>query len=67
MESDIFTQDDYIQEGVSPAPGVLVVACTVGDDYDNPKNRVAIKRSESWLEFSKTGRLSSLIGVHRKL
>jgi hypothetical protein len=50
--SDIeFIQNAFIQEGVSPAPGIIIVACTISDDYDTPKNRVGIKRLDSWLEF----------------
>jgi len=52
---DIFTKDDYIQEGVNPSPGILIVACTVGDDEDDPKNRIALKTNESWLEFGFMG------------
>lgn len=46
-----FIQDAYIQEGVSPKTGVIIVACTIGDDYDNPKNRIGVKKADTWLEF----------------
>ncbi|MFY0562197.1 hypothetical protein ACN28E_00010 [Archangium lansingense] len=46
-----FLQGAFIQEGVSPAPGVIIAACTLGDDDDTPKNRVGVRRQDSWLEF----------------
>jgi hypothetical protein len=53
--SRIFDHDDYIQEGASPASGVIVLACTVGDDYDDPKNRILVRKEETWLEFGCRG------------
>ncbi|MCF7220574.1 hypothetical protein [Marilutibacter chinensis] len=50
-----FIQDAFIQEGVSPAPDVVILACTVGDDYDDPKNRVGVKKNGLWLDFSLAG------------
>lgn len=46
-----FIRDAFIQEGVSPAPGIIIAACTVGDDYDTPKNRVGVRKQDFWLEF----------------
>ena len=43
--------DDYIQEGVNPAPGVVILACTVGDDYDDPQNRILVLKDGNWLDF----------------
>jgi len=54
-EFSIFNQDDYIQEGANPALGVIVVACTVGEDYDTPKNRILVRKGETWLEFGSSG------------
>ncbi len=51
----LFGQDDYIQEGASPAASTIVLACTVGEDYDKPKNRILVRKSESWLEFGSSG------------
>jgi hypothetical protein len=45
----------YIQEGVSPAGGVIIAACTVGDDYDKPKNRIGVRRHGAWLDFGTSG------------
>lgn len=50
-----FIPDAYIQEGVLPAPGVLIAACTIGDDDDVPKNKVGVRRSSGWLEFRLSG------------
>ncbi len=46
-----FIHDAFIQEGVSPAPGIIIAACTIGDDYDTPKNRVGVRKLGFWLEF----------------
>lgn len=43
---------DYIQEGANPAPGVVLLGCTVGDDYDNPDNRVVVVRDDGVAAFS---------------
>lgn len=43
---------DYIQEGANPAPGVVLLGCTVGDDYDNPDNRVVVVRDDAVAAFS---------------
>lgn len=50
-----FIQDAFIQEGVSPTLDVFILACTVGDDYDDPKNRVGVKKGDLWLDFSLAG------------
>lgn len=55
IEDSEFIQDAYIQEGVSPKTGIIIVACTIGDDYDNPKNRVGVKKDAVWLEFGLSG------------
>lgn len=46
-----FIVDVFIQEGACPAPGVLIAACTVGDDYDSPRNKVGVRRNGGWLDF----------------
>jgi hypothetical protein len=51
----VLNVDDFIQEGANPAPDVFVLACTVGDDYDNPKNRVIVYRRGEILEFGVSG------------
>jgi hypothetical protein len=53
--SALFDKADYIQEGASPVSGTIVLACTVGEDYDNPKNRILVRKSDSWLEFGSSG------------
>jgi len=32
-----------------------LLACTAGDDYDNPKNRILVLRNKSFLEFGTSG------------
>jgi hypothetical protein len=34
---------------------VLILACTVGDDYDNPKNRIVLLKDDSLLELRYSG------------
>ncbi|MBT2298443.1 hypothetical protein [Pseudomonas fluorescens] len=46
-----FIEGAFIQEGVSPVAGIIIAACTIGDDYDNPKNRVGVRKQDVWLEF----------------
>lgn len=46
-----FIEGAFIQEGVSPVAGIIIAACTVGDDYDNPKNRIGVRKQDVWLEF----------------
>src|SRR5579871_2864160 len=53
--------EDYIQEGANPGAGALLLACTVGEDYDNPRNRVLVIRGNQWLEFGASG--VSLISI----
>ncbi|MCL2653221.1 MAG: hypothetical protein FWD63_05490 [Propionibacteriaceae bacterium] len=47
--------DDCIQEGVNPAPNVLLLACTVGDDWDNSLSRVIVLRGDLVLSFDFEG------------
>ncbi|WLG98560.1 hypothetical protein PSH92_14295 [Pseudomonas beijingensis] len=46
-----FIEGAFIQEGVSPVAGIIIAACTIGDDYDNPKNRIGVRKQDVWLEF----------------
>jgi hypothetical protein len=48
-------RQDYIQEGANPAPDAVVLACTVGDDYDNPRSRVIVVRGDLALSFDFSG------------
>ncbi|AKF85752.1 hypothetical protein MFUL124B02_15765 [Myxococcus fulvus 124B02] len=50
-----FLNEAFIQEGVSPAPGVVIASCTVGDDEDAPRNRVGVRRDGAWLDFGLSG------------
>lgn len=51
----VLKSDEYIQEGVSPHGGAIVLACTVGDDYDEPKNRILVYRNDEWIDFTSAG------------
>ncbi|MBO1542024.1 hypothetical protein [Pseudomonas sp. OA65] len=46
-----FIEGAFIQEGVSPVAGIIIATCTVGGDYDNPKNRIGVRKQDVWLEF----------------
>ena len=48
-------RQDYIQEGANPSTDAVVLACTVGDDYDNPKSRVIVVRGDLALTFDFDG------------
>lgn len=55
MTDDEFADDAYIQEGTSPALGVVLACSTVGDDDENPRTRVGVRRSNGWLTFGVSG------------
>lgn len=59
--ADLLKADDFIQQGASPAKGVVLLACTVGDDYDDPKNRILVLQDGVWLEFATAG--SAALGI----
>lgn len=44
-------REDHLQEGVNPAPGVVLLACSVGDESDGLKSRVIVVRDELVLFF----------------
>jgi hypothetical protein len=46
-----FLSNVHIQEGVSPAPGVLIAACTINEDHGVPKNKVGVRKRDGWIEF----------------
>lgn len=52
---NVFKPDNYIQEAVSPMSGILIMICTVGDNYDDPINRILVFRNNSWMEFGLAG------------
>jgi hypothetical protein len=53
--SEVLKPDEFIQDGSNPAPGVLILACTIGEDDENAKNRVLLRKGDSWLDFAVTG------------
>lgn len=50
-----FLQGAFIQEGVSPTPGVIIAACTLGDDDEAPTSRLGIRVEGGWLDFDVPG------------
>jgi hypothetical protein len=47
--------ESFIQEGMSPTLGVLILACSKGDNYDNPQNRILISKNGDGLAFEYSG------------
>lgn len=47
----ILKRDDYIQEGCNPANGVVLLACSVGDDDEVPCSRVVVVRDGLALSY----------------
>jgi hypothetical protein len=54
---NIFNRGDYIQEAVSPISGILIMTCTVGNNYDDPINRILELKKDSWMEFGLAGEI----------
>lgn len=52
---DFLSDDDFVQECANPDLGVLLLACTVGDDDDNPRSRMVVVRDGGWLDFTVSG------------
>jgi hypothetical protein len=52
---DVLNDEDYIQEGANPAHGVLILGCTVGDDYDDPQNHILLLKNDTWMDFTYEG------------
>jgi len=59
-----FIEAAYIQEGMSPEPGVVVVCATVGDDDDNPETRLGVRSSRGWIEFGIDGFSGLSVDTH---
>jgi hypothetical protein len=47
----ILKRGDYIQEGTNPAPGAVLLACSIGDDDDDPRSRVFVLRDGLALSY----------------
>jgi hypothetical protein len=61
---DVLGDDDFVQECASPASGVLLLACTVGDDDDDPASRVVLIRDGGWFDFKVSGDAFVSIDAH---
>lgn len=64
MTDKEFLKNAYIQEGTSPAVGVIVVAATVGDNDDNPETRIGIRRDTGWMDLELEGDAALSIDTH---
>lgn len=64
MTDQEFLADAYIQEGMSPTPGIVVVCATVGDDDDNPQTRIGVRRDNAWLKFGFDGDAGLSVDTH---
>lgn len=59
--NELLKPDVFVQQGASPTKGVVLLACTVGDDYDDPKNRILVMQEGAWLYFGSSG--TAIIGI----
>ncbi len=50
-----FLKDAFIQEGTSPAPGLVVACVTIGSDDDDPQTSVGLRRRSKWIECALDG------------
>lgn len=55
MNDETFLKSAYIQEGMCPSPGVIVVCATIGDDEDDPQSCIGIRRDGNWIELAFDG------------
>lgn len=51
----ILSKDAFIQEGCAPNDDVLILACTIGEDTDDPKNEVYLVTTKHQLHFGFAG------------
>jgi hypothetical protein len=51
----LLSDDAFIQEGCAPTDDLLMVACTVGDNYDDPDNELVLFSSEHLFRFGFVG------------
>lgn len=54
-ETRVLSEASFIQEGWAPTDDTLMLACTIGDDYDDQDNEVVLLTSESALRFGFVG------------
>lgn len=53
--ADYLSTEDFVQECANPSPGVLLLACTTGDDEDDPRSRLVVLSRDHWLDFTISG------------
>lgn len=54
-KTQLLSDDAFIQEGCAPTDDLLMVACTVGDNYDDPQNELVLFSSEHLFRFGFAG------------
>lgn len=54
-EVRVLSEESFIQEGWTPDDDTLLIACTIGEDYDDQDNEVVVLRSGSVLRFGFLG------------
>ncbi len=54
-ETRLLSDDAFIQEGCAPTDDLLMVACTIGDNYDDPQNELVLFSSERLFRFGFAG------------
>lgn len=47
--------ESFIQEGVNPTNGVVILISSIGDNYDNPQNRIHLIKNNKKFEFGLNG------------
>jgi hypothetical protein len=55
LPKKVLERGDYIQEGANPASGVVLLACSVGEDDENPRSRVVVVRDGLALTYAFEG------------
>jgi hypothetical protein len=63
-QTRLLSEEAYIQEGCAPTDDLLMVACTVGDDYDDPQNEVVLFSSDYIFRFGFAGETLVSIDWH---
>jgi hypothetical protein len=64
MKDKEFLADAYIQEGMSPAHGIIVACATVGDDDENPETRIGVRHETEWFKLGLSGFSGLSIDTH---
>ena len=64
--ADFLPDDHFMQEPANPAPGVLLIACTIGKwDADDVRGRVVLVRDGAWFDFVREKESFGSIAAHQ--